>query len=372
LGTQANPYCKIQSAICNSVAGDSVSVAPGTYFESIRMRPGVSVVSTGGYAVTTIDGTGKPCIRGCVNANSTTMTCNPAVPGSDFCTTVPGSTQCSVVVFTSIPAFTNADRLDGFTIKNGKGLDRSTESRPKFAGGGIFSLSSPTISNNLITGNSVQGAQDYYFGGGIYLNSTSVASPVVTKNTIDGNRVVPNAGTPSSNTFGIGGGIYSGFAARATITENVVANNVAGDVNINNERGYGAGISVYQIVGGADTVISRNLITGNIARNFGGGIYVGIYSLTSAHTSTIISNNEIRGNHASGGGGISTFYCLSKMVNNTMHGNTAFQGGGIFVDRGSASDVVSISNNLITGNTATDTVLGGGALYVRNQAPFTP
>ena len=38
-----------------------------------------------------------------------------------------GSTQCSVVVFGSY--FTNDDRLDGFTIKNGKGINRSTESR---------------------------------------------------------------------------------------------------------------------------------------------------------------------------------------------------------------------------------------------------
>jgi hypothetical protein len=371
-GTQANPYCKIQTAICNSVAGDSVSVAPGTYLESIRMKPGVSVVSTGGYTVTTIDGTGKPCIRGCVNPNSTTNSCNPPDPANDFCAPVPGSTQCSVVVFGSLPAFTNNDRIDGFTIKNGKGLNRSAEARPKIAGGGIFSLSSPTISNNLITANTVQGPQDYYFGGGIYLNSTTVASPVVTRNTIDGNRVIPTAGTPSSNKFGIGAGIYSGFATSATISRNAILNNFAGDVNINNERGYGAGIAVYQIVGGSETVITRNIIAGNIARNFGGGVYVGIYSLSMPHTNTVITNNEIRGNEASGGGGISTFYCLSKMVNNTMVGNAAFQGGGIFVDQGSAGDLVSISNNLITGNTANDSVAGGGAVFIRNLAPLTP
>src|SRR5262249_24879235 len=96
-GTQASPYCKIQAAICNAVAGDSVSVAPGTYSESLRMRPGVSVISTGGYAVTTIDGTGKVCVS------------------ADFCTNLSGSNQCSVVVFGS--NFVNADILDGFTIR---------------------------------------------------------------------------------------------------------------------------------------------------------------------------------------------------------------------------------------------------------------
>src|SRR5215510_13490135 len=84
-GTQASPYCTIQGAICHSAAGDLVSVAPGTYLESIRMRPGVSVVSTGGYTVTTIDGTGKPCIKG---AGS------PPDPVTDYCVNLSGSTQC--------------------------------------------------------------------------------------------------------------------------------------------------------------------------------------------------------------------------------------------------------------------------------------
>src|SRR5438552_18194215 len=144
-GTSGNPYCRIQYAIGHASAGDLVSVAPGTYNESLRMRPGVSVMSTGGYTVTTIDGTGKPCIQGA----STPI----PDPVNDYCTPLPGSTQCSAVVFGS--GLTNADKLDGFTIRNGKGVNRSLDQ--KVAGGGIFVASSPTISNNLITGNTLQG-----------------------------------------------------------------------------------------------------------------------------------------------------------------------------------------------------------------------
>src|SRR5438093_12514266 len=104
-GTQASPYCKIQTAICNAAAGDLVSVAPGTYAESIRMRPGVSVVSTGGYTVTTIDGTGRPCTQGAST---------PPNAAKDFCAALSGSTQCAVVVFGS--GFEPPDRIDGFTI----------------------------------------------------------------------------------------------------------------------------------------------------------------------------------------------------------------------------------------------------------------
>src|SRR5262249_17345116 len=215
--------------------------------------------------------------------------------------------------------------------------------------------------------------QNYYFGGGIYLNSTTVGTPVISHNTIDGNRVVPTSGSPSNNHFGIGAGIYSGFATRATIKYNIITNNVARDLNINNQRGYGAGISVYHIGAGADTVITKNLIAGNIARNFGGGIYVGVYSLAMQHTPATITNNEIRGNQASGGGAISTFYCMAKMVNNTIVGNGAYQGGGVFVDQGNPSDVVKIANNIFMDNQADATLAGsdGGAIYIRNTASLT-
>src|SRR5439155_22646077 len=141
----------------------------------------------------------------------------------------------SVVVFGS--GFSAADRLDGFTIKNGKGIVRTVETR--ISGGGIFSLSSPTISNNLITGNTLQGSQDYFNGGGIYLNAATSSAPVITRNTIDGNRAVPPSGTSSSYTYGLGGGIYAGFGSHPTISQNVISNNVAGDLNVAHSVGCG-------------------------------------------------------------------------------------------------------------------------------------
>ncbi|MBZ5638205.1 MAG: hypothetical protein LAO51_05520, partial [Acidobacteriia bacterium] len=61
-GTSGNPYCKIQDAICylknNVPAGGTVLVLPGTYAEAIRIFQGISVVSTDGPSVTTINATG--------------------------------------------------------------------------------------------------------------------------------------------------------------------------------------------------------------------------------------------------------------------------------------------------------------------------
>jgi hypothetical protein len=50
--------------------GGTVLVRPGSYNESLRMFPGVSVVSTDGPSVTTIDATGTPC---------TTVECVPSL-----------------------------------------------------------------------------------------------------------------------------------------------------------------------------------------------------------------------------------------------------------------------------------------------------
>ena len=58
---------------------------------------------------------------------------------TDFCTNRVGSTQCSAVIFG--PGHTTADRLEGFTITNGRGIIQTQ----KVAGGGIFVFSSPTI-----------------------------------------------------------------------------------------------------------------------------------------------------------------------------------------------------------------------------------
>jgi hypothetical protein len=327
-GTEASPYCLIQTAICNATAGDVIMVAPGTYPESLRMRPGVSVIAEGDYANTTIDGGGKPCIGG---------ESDPPNPGVDFCLPITGSTQCSTVVFGS--SFTNADRLDGFTIKNGKGIVRTEDGA--ISGGGIFVLSSPTISNNMITGNALEGLQRFYLGGGVYMNATVSASPVLTRNTIEGNRAVPQSGTYLAMNYGIGGGVYSGIHVHPTISSNVITSNRAGDVSIFLAGGYGGGIAT-GTHSGEPAIITSNLIAANMASTDGAGLYIG-YGL-SASPIARVTNNEIRGNEAGRrGGALSVFYANAEIVNNTLVNNTAKNGGGLYVSRGDPGDLVLVS-----------------------------
>lgn len=342
-GTPADPFCTLQDAICAAAAGDDITVAPGTYPEAIRMRPGVSVISQGGPAVTTIDATGQPC------------------SDSDFCTKRAG-TQCSVVTFSS--GHTPATILDGFTLTGGAGLIQST----KVAGGGIFVFSSPTITNNVITNNLLAGPHPDFFGAGIYVG---VGDPIITGNVISGNTAVPAAGVSTALTFGYGGGIWVSSFASATITDNVVSGNQAGDSALAYSIGAGGGIVIFP--GPATlpgTVVDRNIIADNVTDSFGGGLC--LLSPPGSDLLTVVTNNVISGNTGRNGGGIYTYFNMSNSINNTITDNEAMLGGGVFTGPSDTTLPVTITNNIIESNRVRMFGTGGGIYTIDGSATFDP
>src|SRR5580704_17630160 len=161
----------IQAGILAANNGDTVLVAPGTYFENIDFKgKAITVTSAGGPSVTIIDG-GK--VNQVVTLDS-------------------GEGSSSV--------------LSGFTIQNGVS---------SFVGGGIYiNRTSPTIRHNVIQNNL---ASDGGGGIGVYF-----ASPLIEGNTIRNNSQVSNV------EGGGGGGIYlTGVVgtAAARIIGNVIENN---------------------------------------------------------------------------------------------------------------------------------------------------
>jgi len=347
-GTLASPYCRIQDAICAAVSGDTVSVAPGTYPESIRMKPGVSLISQNGAAATTINAAGKPCTE------------------TNFCTKRAGS-QCSVVLFGS--GHTPTTRLEGFTLTGGGGILYPVASPAMAAGGGIFVFSSPTIINNVITSNVLSGPMSQYNGGGVYV---ALGAPVITNNTINGNRAVPPAGSSGSLvTYGYGGGIWVGFFSYPTVTGNVITGNRAGDPNAAYSLGSGGGVVVWP--GDANhpgPTITRNLIADNITDSIGGG--VGVNSLQNTAALAAVTNNVIVGNSAQNGGGVYIYFSKVNLVNNTITSNTAFLGGGIYSGQNDPNLPVSITNNIIEGNHLQMFGSGGGIYTLDLSASFDP
>jgi hypothetical protein len=132
-GTLGCPYATIGNAVNAAVVGDTVLVLPGLYFESVRMKNGVALVSRDGPQVTTIDATGQ--------------------------------NSAAIYIRDDDPATTLITTLSGFTITGGSGEARSAASRGAAAGamsgGGVFilnrskSMMSPVIQHNVITGNTL-------------------------------------------------------------------------------------------------------------------------------------------------------------------------------------------------------------------------
>lgn len=132
-------YPTIQDAIVAAVTGDEIIIRPGTYVENIDfIGKTISLKSESGPHVTTIDG-GQP-----TNPDRGSVVSIESGEG-------PGTL------------------LEGFTITNGSG---NNDVNQNYYGGGVLCYySSPTIRNNIISGNTASNG----YGGGIYARlSTTV------------------------------------------------------------------------------------------------------------------------------------------------------------------------------------------------------
>ncbi|MBD3169450.1 MAG: T9SS type A sorting domain-containing protein [candidate division Zixibacteria bacterium] len=200
--------------------------------------------------------------------------------------------------------FENAENsncvLQGFTITNGIG----TAFQPHYRLGGGINCSfftSPTIINNIIINNSAG------VGGGICCLVN--CNPV-----IRGNIIGPNEGQ----------GIY--LSGSAPIIENNV-------IEGNGASSYGGGIFCN---GASDATISRNIIRSNDGGLWGGGILC-------VASNPLITNNVFYRNQAyDWGGGICCDASSPTIVNNTISSNVAFSsGGGLFCLNGAAPTVIN-------------------------------
>jgi hypothetical protein len=356
-GTQLDPYCAIQDGICDlkSAGGGTVEVSPGDYNESLRMFPGVSVVSTGGPEVTTIDATGKPCIKSDCMVNTSTTACSTVVWGS-------GSTV--------------SDRLEGFTITGGAGLFRQV-SGDFLAGGGLFVFnSSPTITNNHIIRNEISGSQaDDFRGAGIYVEgggAASIANPTITHNLIAENIADPPEGTGGGylQSYARGGAIYLGNNAAGVIEDNEIRDNRVGDGAKANQVATGGAFALFSIH--AEPAISRNVVRDNSSSDFGGAVFMAeLYNAPRTYaTYGLFENNVFEFNYARFDGGLSHSRTTeARFRSNTAADNFAnVYGGAFYIGKSENNpEQLTLVNNLVVFNEVDVSGVGGG-LYVATQA----
>jgi parallel beta-helix repeat protein len=196
----------IQAGIDSAVAGDTVLLAAGTYTgvgnRDIEFRGmAITVTSESGSIVTIID-------------------CESLGRGFYF----NGEGPASI--------------LSGVTIQNGSAD----------GGGGIYCYnSSPTITDNTITGNSAASV-----GGGICIDDYT-SSPTITNNIITGNTAGSHGGgiccrydsyptithnTLSENSAPVGGGIYCSYFSNPTIKNTIIVFSSQGEGICCEEGGY--------------------------------------------------------------------------------------------------------------------------------------
>jgi hypothetical protein len=318
----------IQAGIGTAVNGDEVVVAPGAYAEIIDLTgKAITVRSSGGAAVTTIDATtvtalpdGKPVVR---------------------CDTGEGPDTV----------------IEGFTITGGTG-DTALFGADGFGGGIWMNGTTPTIRACVIEFNAA------YFGGGVFVNQ---GSP-----TFDGCTIRDN----NTTTDGSGGGLYLFDNSGVTMTGCTVSEN--------NSEGPAGGMRVDGGTGTVvitDSVFENNTATaesgaidapffgsltvercefrGNTAGNTSGGAMSlsGDPAVRIAN-STFISNIVLDG--GSGGAIDAPNEEGTTIVNCAFSGNSASAGGGALdISNGNSVVNCSFANNSAPNGSAIRAVLGG-------------
>jgi putative metal-binding protein/thrombospondin type 3 repeat protein len=327
-GSQTSPYHTIQAAIddadnqiiAGTISGASVRVAAGHYPERIYIVPNVHVLCEAP-STTTIDATGK------------------------------GRSAVILAARTSGRVRTDFS-VENCTITGGVGEDRSPVER--IAGGGVFVLGDAVVSNNVITGNVMAGAQQDWLGAGVYVG---YGDPVIIGNTISHNVANPPTASGNAQSLGSGGGIYvegNGVGivpTHARIEANTIFENIA-----QGESGTGGGIRVDGALG---TVVARNVIQNNRSSFAGGGV--------TLYGTIRFTDNLVYGNSALMlGGGLHSLQATAQIINNTIVGNSLTQttvasgysfasyGGGLYIDAlfpQTGSPTVRVVNTLVVGNT---------------------
>jgi len=195
------------------------------------------------------------------------------------------------------------------------------------SGGGIAAIgsASPTITGTYVYSNSAIN------GGGICLYGAS--------------GMIRNSEITTNTTSGDGGGIHLN-ASGASVIDNLIAWNEAAD---------GGGLYLLN----SDTATIRgNRIRGNTSTGFDGG--GGVLLWNSAAT---VSSNTIADNAAVAGAGLASVSDDPTLDANLVTGNTASSwGGGIFLR---VSDAL-MRNNLVARNGAGDV---GSGIFIRASAP---
>jgi hypothetical protein len=303
----------IQAGIDAAVDGDTVLVAPGTYFQTLNFNgKAITVTSASGPGGTIISGTGQ---------------------------------NTSIVKF--ITGEGPASVLQGFMLTNGAGTADAQGIR---RGGAIYaSSSSPTIIDCLIVNNVITGGPPAVcpssFGGGVFLDGGPMTLIECFFNE-----------NSSRGSFGNGGGMYATNATPLLINCRFVLNGASSTIGcVGQGSGHGGGLNA-----SGGTLINCEFLQNSSS---GSTLMGGSSSGGGAVGGSLFINCLFRGNSTSSGnprgGGLST---TGTLVNCTVTNNSL--GGSVPINSaGGVDSQPIIMNCIVFGNTNLEVSTIGTALY---------
>ena len=240
-----------------------------------------------------------------------------------------------------------ATQNSSLTVRNSKVLENKAADT---AGGILAEKSTLEVTDSIIDGNRAS------LGGGLYISD--IDAPGETKedkpeHTITRTEITNN----TADGQGIGGGIYLG-AQKLTITDSKLTGN---NTISKNGQTQGGAIVAYSP---GDFTLDNTLIQGNTA-DVGGGIHVLSTKLRDSHI-ILCNNTRITGNVANQfGGGIfldnMNNPAVLELVNASVDNNTANVAGGI----GNYGSIVVLKDGAVLENNTAKQY--GGGLYNRGK-----
>jgi parallel beta-helix repeat protein len=392
-------YHTISSAVKAAHNGDTILVSAGTYHENVTINGKYVVLKARSSDPASTVIIGKAGRTPVMIANVPARAGVPKASLIGFRITggsAPNGQGGAVTTLTRADPVIQGNLIEGNKSSRGGGIviyDRSNPSiisntirnnRASFLGGGIFVAmgSNPRIYANTITGNHAAGGTirgGGPSGGGIYVTNdgnhpTAPRShPNISRNNISNNTasfagggVVLGTGADatvranriSGNRSAYGGGIHiENHGAHPSVSDNVISSNAAGRVASYPGSGSGGGISVF---GGSRPGIGHNTISNNAASYNGGGLVLAEGSSSQLNGNRITANVVTR---AGGwGGGIAIAQAAARITNNVIRGNRVSIGGGIAA---LGTGKLELVNNTILSNTATQGgTASGGGIYI--------
>ncbi|MCB0203714.1 MAG: DUF1565 domain-containing protein [Anaerolineae bacterium] len=381
------PYRTIQSAIDAASSGATIRVAPGTYSESIVMRPRVSVTGAG-QNQTTIRGNGSQVVVTFNNGQiaRTTIIENLAIAGGG------GDRGGGLLVSSGAnPTVRNVTIRDnntsqwgaGITVQNGadlllEGALVKNNAAPTGSGltvtGSQATVRNTTIENNVSNGAAQSGAVSVQAGATATLTNVTIRGTTATYGgglrVLDNSTVTMSGGRIENNrASGSGGG--ASLTGNATLNlENVTLTGnsapVAGAIFVsesalvvddcrfvNNNASDSSGGAIYLVGVGGEI---RNSSFENNRSNLAGGA---IHFNQAANV--LLFNSTLTGNSTTDGGAVYVTGGRVRIFENRVNANTAREyGGGIVI---TASATADIRGNEINHNTAG--LDGGGLIFQR-------